>query len=59
MLGRVWRRRGEAEDLDGPVVTRRRKVLVCRVERDSLHMALVDGQCLQLLKRVSRPYHHF
>ena len=53
VCGGVWRGGGEAEDLDGAVVARSGKVLVRRVERDSLDMALMVWKCLQLLERVS------
>lgn len=41
VCGGIWSRGIEAEDLDGAVVARSSKVLVRRVECDSLDMALV------------------
>lgn len=44
---------GEAEDLDGAVIARSGKVLVRRVECDSLDMALMVWESLQLLEGVT------
>lgn len=58
MLGRIRRGRGEAEDLDGSVVAGRGEEFVGRVKGDALDVALVGGNRLELLKRVTRPDHN-
>jgi len=55
MLGRVRRRRGKSEDLDGPVVASGGEELISRIEGDALDMALVHSDCLELLKGVAGP----
>ena len=55
MLGGVWCRWRITDNLHGAVIARGGKEFVCWVKGDTLDVALVNRERLELLKSVARP----